>query len=101
MTEDPRVPVQDMKPEAPATTEQKPEQPRVEIFISPDGELMISIPLRQINRTFARGVLEDARDAMDNWYKKQLEGRMALRQKGFPVKAREALAKIGGLFIPK
>ena len=92
----------DPTPTPPA--DQKPavtDPPRCEIVISPDGELMVSIPLRQINRTFARGVLEDARDAMDAWYEKQRQSRLALSQGGLSRKAREGLAKIGGLFIPK
>ena len=88
----------------PPEPEQKPavtDPPGCEIMISPEGELLVSIPLRQINRTFARGVLEDARDAIDAWYEKRRQSRLALQQGGLSRKAREGLAKIGGLFIPK
>ena len=74
----------------------KPEQPT--LGITPDGVLMVLIPLDLVDRATARGVLLEADDEIKGWHYRRNQLREKIAQGNLNRQERGVLAKMGKLF---
>ena len=80
---------------------EQPEQPFQMGFVDQLGTFALEIKLYRVQPAMALGLLVQATDIVKQWYPEVLRQKRALGQKSLSVQAREGLARVGKLFIPR